>query len=920
MATGLTTALGSLVDSLNVNQSRLSYISENIANVNTVGYTRKTVAQETKVSGGVANGVNLTEVRRSVDEFLSTASRRQVSLVSASKTKLDYFDRIQKFTLGNPNSAFTVNNTVNDFFSNLENYANDPSSAVKRSLVVTSATNFTDTLNNLSSNLQEERFNADTDLSTSINDLNDALSNLFDLNGAIRLNSQAQGDVQRLLDARDLQIKKVKELVDANVSFNEFGQASIVLNNNEILGINQKYQLSYTRLASVNNLVNNTEIGPIQVTAYDTSGNPTGNVETILSGSNEEPKINNISGGKLRSLIDLRDSDIPRILDQLDNLAYTFANQFNEVHNGGTGFPPPSSIIGANSFALNDEYSFTGSFRITLTDANGKPIESRYGGSLLPLEVDLSEFNGGNGKGSATVQSIINEINSYYGAQAPQVANIGSAYDIRLASESEVVATTKATGSISFSSQPANNNTILINGVQYTFKTSASAATDIQIGGSIAETVDNLASVLNGSTNSSVRLATYTSTGSILSVSYDLGGVDGNSFTLSAAGTPAASASGATLSGGANTTGNFNFDFDLSNLSPDGEDITFDVNSISINSGASSSVTFDPQTLTAGQRRRTDTNSGANDSLSVDLGALNLQQGDTFTITANVTVTENGVTKNEDITYTITIPDRLDNVNNQRYAVTSIGTGDGEVIESTSNNGYLSASLVNSSGSNIAEDDVEGFLKLKSANPDIRIVFDQLDSKEVGEYGAADPASTATNYGLSHFFGLNNFFVFDGKKTNSALNLSVRSDIISSPQLLSGGRAQRSTQTGTDAVYSYEIGSGSNSAILDMISLQEQNLTFAASGSLPELFTTINSYSTEIYSSASLQYNNADSEYQKQSLLNEAINKKIDDISGVNVDEELADTISVQNAYSASAKIISTVKEMLDELRSTLTN
>ena len=45
-----------------------------------------------------------------------------------------------------------------------------------------------------------------------------------------------------------------------------------------------------------------------------------------------------------------------------------------------------------------------------------------------------------------------------------------------------------------------------------------------------------------------------------------------------------------------------------------------------------------------------------------------------------------------------------------------------------------------------------------------------------------------------------------------------------------------------------------------------------------------------------------------------AIEARITDISGVNMDEELSQMLIYQNAFSASARIITTVREMFDVL------
>lgn len=100
-----------------------------------------------------------------------------------------------------------------------------------------------------------------------------------------------------------------------------------------------------------------------------------------------------------------------------------------------------------------------------------------------------------------------------------------------------------ASGSIAFASNPAANDTVVINGVTFKFLASPVAATDVKIGASTADTVAALAAVLNASTDEKVAQAVYSVTGTTLNVKWGsqlLGGADGvksaagNSFTLAA--------------------------------------------------------------------------------------------------------------------------------------------------------------------------------------------------------------------------------------------------------------------------------------------------------------------------------------------------------------------------------------------------
>ena len=45
-----------------------------------------------------------------------------------------------------------------------------------------------------------------------------------------------------------------------------------------------------------------------------------------------------------------------------------------------------------------------------------------------------------------------------------------------------------------------------------------------------------------------------------------------------------------------------------------------------------------------------------------------------------------------------------------------------------------------------------------------------------------------------------------------------------------------------------------------------------------------------------------------------SLQQRFNDASGVNVDEEMANLLTLQNSYAANARVVSAVKDMLDAL------
>ena len=58
----------------------------------------------------------------------------------------------------------------------------------------------------------------------------------------------------------------------------------------------------------------------------------------------------------------------------------------------------------------------------------------------------------------------------------------------------------------------------------------------------------------------------------------------------------------------------------------------------------------------------------------------------------------------------------------------------------------------------------------------------------------------------------------------------------------------------------------------------------------------------------------ADNLKQGQDVVLNSLQQRFNDASGVNVDEEMANLLTLQNSYAANARVVSAVKDMLDAL------
>lgn len=153
-----------------------------------------------------------------------------------------------------------------------------------------------------------------------------------------------------------------------------------------------------------------------------------------------------------------------------------------------------------------------------------------------------------------------------------------------------------------------------------------------------------------------------------------------------------------------------------------------------------------------------------------------------------------------------------------------------------------------------------------------------------------------------------------GLKTSHAGYASavkIRSDILETPGRLNSGKVQYSTDTGR-----YFVMETDNSLANDFAAAFTRSLSFNSAGNFTKTTATLASYAASIVSDLAVSLNDANSTNDYQTELVTTIYKKEQDVSGVDLDEELALMLQYQRSYSAAAKALTTSLEMLELLDS----
>jgi len=355
----LTAVLNNAVSGLNAAQGSLGVTSSNIANVNTEGYARKIVKQETVVVGGVGLGVELAEVRRVVDEFIT----RELRVASAHAERYGAMAQIHsqlQSVLGNPSDNYSLSGQIDNLFDALSSLPVDPSSMPLRTNATAAMSSLGDQFNLLYDTVQKLRAEADRQIGLDIDKVNDAIDRVFDLNSAIRKLEISGQDSSALQDQRAQAINDIAEVMDIRTFDLADGALAISTISGVALLDDTKRHMVYQSQGVV---TSQTQFGEIQLHRVNAlTGEPEGN---------GTPLDSRIRSGSLRGWLDMRDDQLPNTALMIGELAQKTMNQLNAVHNDNVSIPPPATLTGRNTGLLGaDAHGFTGEATFYALDGN----------------------------------------------------------------------------------------------------------------------------------------------------------------------------------------------------------------------------------------------------------------------------------------------------------------------------------------------------------------------------------------------------------------------------------------------------------------------------------------------------------------------------------------------------------------------
>lgn len=367
MSTGLS--------ALTANQQALKATSTNVANVNTVGYSRLDVQFITRQASGGLSGLEI-EVTRVANAYLAAAEMRGSADVASADILAQFMDRAQGL-LGDPSDSSTVFSTLDPVFASFGALAVDPASALRRSSTLSDLTTLLAQLDSTAEELQALRSESQSRIVSSLEEANSLMSGIAKLNTSIQRSvisgvppSEAETEQQRMVD-------RLAEIMDIRAQKRPLGGVEIRTTDGMLL-----VDLDAATLG-----LDST-----------TNGEPYPGVVMMAPHSTTEiPLETHISGGELNGLLRARDKELVNLQLSFGEFAAGTAEALNAAHNAASTIPAPASMTGRNTGLLEtDLLNFSGVTHIGIVDDQGVVLRNfriDFGtGEILDDQANITPF------------------------------------------------------------------------------------------------------------------------------------------------------------------------------------------------------------------------------------------------------------------------------------------------------------------------------------------------------------------------------------------------------------------------------------------------------------------------------------------------------------------------------------------------
>jgi flagellar hook-associated protein 1 len=169
-------------------QRAINVTGNNIANVNTPGYSRQRVGMQTNVPapspvGTVGFGVRTTTVERIYDRFLGVQLNQENANLGRWEAQKGVLERVE--VVFDETAGYGLNQALSQFWAGWQDLAMNPSGGVERAVLAGAGQNLADTIRRQYADLEQIRRDIDASLTLGVEEINRLTASIADLNEKI---------------------------------------------------------------------------------------------------------------------------------------------------------------------------------------------------------------------------------------------------------------------------------------------------------------------------------------------------------------------------------------------------------------------------------------------------------------------------------------------------------------------------------------------------------------------------------------------------------------------------------------------------------------------------------------------------------------------------------------------------------------
>jgi flagellar hook-associated protein 1 FlgK len=370
------------------NQVALQTAGNNIANVNTPGYSRQSVVLQNvagQFTGGgyIGKGVDIQTIQRNHSEFLT----RQATLASATQygdtTRADKLKQLQAVFPGGTNGLGAA---VNDMLNAFSDVASVPTDLTARTVALTRVDETANRMRAASQSLDDLQLGVAQALEEKVSAINSLARNIAGVNDEI---ARAQGSGQPPNDLLDRRDQLVREL-------NQYVQTSSIPADDGTVGL---------FIGGSQALVLGTAVAPVEIVPDDFGDTLKNKLAINRNGGLITLEENTLGGGEISGLLRFQNTDLVEGRNLLGRLTLAITSTMNNQHKlgldlngnpGGNLFTeesfaksvltpvPPASLNGGNAIlglSISNASEFAASdYEVQFTSATTGTITRRSDG------------------------------------------------------------------------------------------------------------------------------------------------------------------------------------------------------------------------------------------------------------------------------------------------------------------------------------------------------------------------------------------------------------------------------------------------------------------------------------------------------------------------------------------------------------